>query len=62
MTTSFGLVHTNFTLSSDVGWDQNAQGIKFAGIATTLTLGGGKNYDGGTDPDASGAFQVTLVD
>ena len=38
---------TGFTQGSDTGWDQNAQGIKFAGIGnTTLTLGGGKNYDG----------------
>ena len=28
--------------------------------ATTLTLGGGKNYDGGTD-DEDGSFQVTLA-
>jgi len=61
VTTSFGSGASNFTLSSDVGWDQNAQGINFAGIGvTTLTLTGGKNYDGGSDEDASGAFQVTL--
>ena len=60
VTTSFAL--GTFDLSSDVGWDQNTQGIRFAGIgATTLTLGGGKNYDGGTDEEASGAFQVTLA-
>ena len=47
--------------SSDNGWDQNAQGISFAGIgATTLTLGGGKNYDGGTDYDAAGSASVPL--
>ena len=40
---------TGFTQGSDTGWDQDAQGIKFAGIGnTTLTLGDGKNYDGGT--------------
>ena len=40
---------TGFTQGSDTGWDQNAQGIKFAGIGnTTLTLARGKNYDGGT--------------
>ena len=50
--------------SSDNGWDQDAQGISFAGIgATTLTLGGGKNYDGGTDYDATGSkLQFHLVD
>ena len=62
VTTSFGSGATNFTLSSDVGWDQNAQGIDFAATGTTtLTLGGGKNYDGGTDPDVDGSFQVTLA-
>ncbi len=61
VTTSFGAGATNYTLSADVGWDQNAQGIRYAGIGvTTLTLTGGKNYDGGTDEEASGAFQVTL--
>ena len=62
VTTSFDEGATNFTLSSDVGWDQNAQGIKYAGIGvTTLTLTGGKNYDGGSDEEAAGAFQVTLA-
>ena len=61
VTTSFGSGATNFTLSSDVGWDQNAQGIDFAATGTTtLTLGGGKNYDGNADPDVEGSFQVTL--
>ena len=62
VTTSFGSGATNFTLSSDVGWDQNAQGIDFAATGTTtLTLGGGKNYDGNADPDVDGSFQVTLA-
>ena len=62
VTTSFGSGATNFTLSSDVGWDQNAQGIDFAATGTTtLTLGGGKNYDGNSDPDVDGSFQVTLA-
>ena len=63
VTTSLGdgVTGSNFTQASDVGWDQNAQGIRFAATgATTLTLGGGKNYDGGTDDEAEGAFQVTL--
>jgi len=61
VTTSFGTGGSNFTLSSDVGWDQNAQGIRFGATGVnTLTLGGGKNYDGGTDEEATGAFQVTL--
>ena len=60
VTTSFA--SGTFTLSSDVGWDQNAQGINFAGIgATTLTLSGGKNYDGGTDDTVAGSYSVTLA-
>ncbi len=47
--------------SSDNAWDQNAQGISFAGIgATTLTLAGGQNYDSGTDATADGALSVPL--
>ena len=62
VTTSFGSGASNFTQFGDGGWDQNAQGIRYSGIgATTLTLSGGKNYDGGTDEDATGAFQVTLA-
>ena len=50
-----------FSTATDIGWDQNAQGISFgASGANTYTLSGGKNYDGGTDPAATGAFQVTL--
>ena len=62
VTTSFGSGASNFTQFGDGGWDQNAQGIRYSGIgATTLTLSGGKNYDGGTDEEATGAFQVTLA-
>ena len=58
-TTSFS---SGYTLSSDIGWDQNAQGIDFAATgATTLTLGGGKNYDGNSDATVAGSFQVTLA-
>ena len=52
---------TGFTQGSDTGWDQEAQGIKFAGIGnTTLTLSGGKNYDDGTDTSATNAFVPEL--
>jgi len=52
---------TGFTQGSDTGWDQEAQGIKFAGIGnTTLTLSGGKNYDDGTDTTATNAFAPEL--
>ena len=53
---------SGFTPQADYGWDQNAQGIIFGGSGSqTYTLTGGKNYDGGTDPAATGAFQVTLA-
>ena len=60
---STGVGGTSFfnSHSSDNGWDQDAQGISFAGIgATTLTLSGGKNYDGGTNYDAAGSASVPL--
>jgi len=51
-----------FTLETDTGWDQNASGITFAGNgASTLTMSGGKNYDGGTDITASGSLTSTLT-
>jgi len=62
-----GIVTTGFTSSStyayatDTGWDQNAEGIVFAASGSnTYQLGGGKNYDDGTDITASGALTSTL--
>ena len=71
-----GITTTNFqsggfTFASDNGWDQNAQGISYAGAgSTTLTLGGkesgpddrGKNYGGTADTTAAGSFTVTIGD
>jgi len=52
----------DFTLSSDIGWDQDADGVNFAASgANTYTLGGGKNYDDGTDLTSSGALTSTLA-
>ena len=52
---------SGFTPQADYNWDQNAQGIIFGGSGSqTYTLSGGKNYDGGTDPQVTGSFQVTL--
>jgi len=52
----------DFTLESDTGWDQNTQGITFgAAGSSTLTLGGGVNYDGTSDITASGALTSTLA-
>ena len=50
-----------FTLESDIGWDQPSDGITFAAAgASTLTLGDGKNYNGGTDITVSGSLTSTL--
>ena len=53
---------SGFTLASDVGWDQDADGVNFAASGSnTYTLGGGKNYDDGTDLTSSGALTSTLA-
>ena len=58
VTTGFS---ANFTLESDVGWDQDAEGITFAATGNSNnTLGSGNNYDGGTDIDSSGALTAGL--
>ena len=55
---SFG---TGYAAATDIAWDQNAEGIAYGGSGSnTYTLGGGKNYDGGTDLEATGAFTATL--
>ena len=60
-----GVVATNFssgfTAATDIGWDQDAEGISFAGSGSnTYALDGGKNYDGGTDLSSGGALTSTL--
>jgi hypothetical protein len=62
-----GITTTGFssgtTLATDVGWDQDANGIIFAATGSnTLTLAGGLNYDGGSDTSSSGAFTSSLSD
>ena len=52
---------SGFTLETDVGWDQDAEGITFAATGNSNnTLGDGKNYDGGTDIDSTGALTGSL--
>jgi hypothetical protein len=54
---------SGFTLASDVGWDQDTDGIIFAATgSSTNTLTGGKNYDGGTDIASSGALTASLAE
>lgn len=60
-----GIVTTGFssgvTPQADYGWDQNANGIIFGGTGNnTVTLSGGKNYDGGTSLTASGSLTSTI--
>jgi hypothetical protein len=52
-----------FTLASDNGWDQPIDGTNFAAYgSTTLTLVGGKNYDGNADLTLSGALSASIAD
>ena len=70
VTTGFKSSGTGFDLETDVGWDQDAEGITFAaygnlggiGISTENQLTRGTNYDGGTDIDATGALSSGLDD
>ncbi len=53
---------SGYTTQADFGWDQDADGIIFGATGNqNLTLAGGKNYSGTTDPEASGSFTVTLA-
>ena len=50
-----------FTLQTDTGWDQDAEGTIFAVCGKqNLVLANGKNYDTGTDITATGALQADL--
>ena len=64
VTTGFSSTNdTTFSLSTDSGWDQDAQDIIFGATGNTvLTFAGGKNYDGGTDLTTSGALTCGLSD
>ena len=54
---------SGFTLASDVGWDQEAEGIIFAATgSSTNILDGGKDYGGGTDIASSGALTASLAE
>jgi hypothetical protein len=61
VTTGFASGGTGFDLESDVGWDQNAEGITFAATGNSNnTLGGGWNYDGAGNIDNAGALTSGL--
>jgi hypothetical protein len=64
VTTGFvGTGATSFTPSTDIGWDQNAQDIIFAGTgASTYTLASGTNYGGSTNLTTGGSLNSGLDD
>ena len=58
-TTSFAA--GNFTKNTDIGWDQDAQGIDFGASGNlTLTFQGGKNYNGQTGIQTAGAMTASV--
>ena len=61
VTTGFVSGGTGFDQESDVGWDQDAEGITFAAIGNLNNkLSGGWNYGGKTDLSTSGALFAGL--
>jgi len=63
ITTTGWSTSATFTLDSDSGWDQDADGVNFgAGGVQTLTLSGGTNYSGKTDFTTSGALSSGVDD
>jgi hypothetical protein len=64
VTTGFvGTGANSFTVASDTGWDQNANGIQFAATgANTLTLSGGVNYGAKVALSSTGALSAGLGD
>jgi len=58
-TTSFAA--GNFTKNTDIGWDQDAQGIDFGASGNlTLTFQGGKNYGGQSNTTTAGAMTASI--
>ena len=56
-----GFASGTFNLETDVGWDQNAEGITFAAIGNSNNqMSGGANYDGGTSLESTGALSSGL--
>jgi hypothetical protein len=57
-----GFSNSAYTLASDVGWDQEANGIIFAGTGSnTLALAGGLDYHGSAGITSTGALTATLA-
>jgi len=61
--TTTGFDAGQFDLTTDNGWDQDAENVIFGSLgAKTYTLSGGKNYDGGTNLSDPGALTATLAE
>ena len=61
--TTTGFDAGQFDLTTDNGWDQDAENVIFGSLgAKTYTLSGGKNYDGGTNLSDAGALTATLAE
>jgi hypothetical protein len=60
VTTGFS---SEFNLESDVGWDQETDGVIFAATgSSTNRLSGGKDYNGNTGITTSGSLSSSLAD
>ena len=60
VTTGFS---SGFNLASDVGWDQDAEGIIFAASgSSTDSLTGGLNYNGNSNTTSTGSLTATLAE
>lgn len=54
-------VGSGFTTVTDTAWDQNAQGISFAGAGNRkYTLAGGLNYGGSVGLDTTGSLKASI--
>lgn len=61
--TTTGFDAGQFDLTTDNGWDQDAENVIFgAAGSNTYTLSGGLNYDGGTNLSNAGALTATLAE
>ena len=61
--TTTGFDANQFDLTTDNGWDQDAENVIFGSAgANTYTLSGGLNYDGGTNLSDAGALTSTLAE
>ena len=57
-----GVGTDGYVATTDNDWDQDAEGIIFGGAGTqNYTLTDGKNYDGTTDLNASGALSASVA-